>query len=120
MGGKKPVNCIPCAKRKVRCDRLQPCCHCKRRLHESCIYPDPNVDNSTTSNKMRIRQLEQHVRSLGGDPAKIDLDSPSEATVAREATEASGKTLGLVAHDEEVTFIETYVSDSFSYAESAS
>jgi hypothetical protein len=50
--------CRPCAKRKVRCDKLQPCSNCRRRTVDRCTYPP-----STPSD--RIRQLEGLVRELG-------------------------------------------------------
>lgn len=51
--------CRPCAKRKVRCDKLQPCSNCKRRnTVDRCTYAP-----STPSD--RIRQLEGLVRELG-------------------------------------------------------
>jgi hypothetical protein len=53
--------CRPCAKRKVRCDRLEPCSNCRRRKTDRCTYPA-----STPSN--RVRQLESLVRELGGNP----------------------------------------------------
>lgn len=57
----KRVSCIPCSKRKVRCDRQEPCAHCKRRKIENCTYPDE-------SPAARIKHLEALVRSLGRDP----------------------------------------------------
>ena len=53
--------CEPCAKRKVRCDKGDPCQNCKRRKTDQCIYPD-------TSPFERIKKLEALVKSLGGDP----------------------------------------------------
>jgi hypothetical protein len=53
--------CRPCAKRKVRCDRLEPCSNCRRRKTDRCTYPA-----STPSD--RVRQLEGLVRELGGNP----------------------------------------------------
>ena len=58
--------CEPCAKRKVRCDKGDPCQNCKRRKTDQCIYPD-------TSPFERIKKLEALVKSLGGDPDG-DLD----------------------------------------------
>ncbi|KAK9781353.1 hypothetical protein SCARD494_14126 [Seiridium cardinale] len=59
--------CEPCAKRKVRCDREEPCSNCKRRKQDRCSYAElPPVD--------RIRKLEDLVRSLGGSPE--DADAP--------------------------------------------
>lgn len=53
--------CEPCAKRKVRCDRQEPCSNCKRRKKDRCTYP-------SVSPADRIRRLEALVRRLGGDP----------------------------------------------------
>lgn len=53
--------CEPCAKRKVRCDKGDPCQNCKRRKIDQCVYPE-------TSPFERIKKLEALVKSLGGDP----------------------------------------------------
>jgi hypothetical protein len=63
--------CRPCAKRKVRCDRLEPCSNCKRRKTDRCTYPA-----STPTD--RIRQLESLVRELGGNPSNGQSTSPAE------------------------------------------
>ncbi|KAI1849973.1 hypothetical protein JX266_004352 [Neoarthrinium moseri] len=74
--------CEPCAKRKVRCDREDPCSNCKRRKQDRCSYPEPSpVD--------RIRKLEDLVRSLGGNPDEdvapggrpFGVASPNSVTV---------------------------------------
>jgi hypothetical protein len=63
--------CEPCAKRKVRCDRAEPpCSNCKRRKNDRCIYPE-------LSPFERIKKLEDIVRSLGGDPASENCESPT-------------------------------------------
>lgn len=72
--GKKSVSCIPCAKRKVKCDKVQPCCHCKRRRQETCVFPEssgPSNDFLRGKNE-RIKKLEQYIRSLGADPKYAD------------------------------------------------
>ncbi|MCJ1379801.1 hypothetical protein MMC17_002904 [Xylographa soralifera] len=51
--------CQPCVKRKVRCDRNEPCSNCKRRKQDQCVYPE-------LSPTERIKQLEALVRSLRG------------------------------------------------------
>lgn len=53
--------CEPCSRRKVRCDKQQPCSNCKRRKQDRCTYPEAQPID-------RIKQLESLVRSLGGDP----------------------------------------------------
>lgn len=55
--------CEPCAKRKVRCDREEPCSNCKRRKQDRCVYPELSPAD-------RIKELETLVRTLGGDPTK--------------------------------------------------
>ena len=60
--------CEPCAKRKVRCDKGDPCSNCKRRKKDHCIYPE-------TSPSDRIKRLESLVRSLGGDPESEAQDT---------------------------------------------
>ena len=69
------MNCIACAKRKVRCDRKDPCVHCKRRK-EPCQYPEPFTSprqaRSVASDlDTRLKKLEQYVRDLGGDPESM-------------------------------------------------
>lgn len=97
--GKKPVNCIPCAKRKVKCDKEQPCGHCKRRKGDICEYPDPNTgfgragSAEVQASASRIEKLEQYVRRLGGDPSAIgddeDGDDGSEDRSKRRKIDAS-------------------------------
>lgn len=53
--------CEPCSRRKVRCDKQQPCSNCKRRKQDQCIYPEAAPID-------RIKRLESLVKSLGGDP----------------------------------------------------
>lgn len=56
--------CVPCAKRKVRCDREEPCSNCQKK-QQGCVYPDDHSNE-------RIKQLEALVRRLGGDPEHPD------------------------------------------------
>ena len=74
--------CRPCAKRKVRCNRLEPCSNCKRRKTDRCTYPA-----STPTD--RIRQLESLVRELGGNPSKGQPTSPAE-NAPRVETQLAG------------------------------
>lgn len=126
--GKKPVNCTSCAKRKVRCDRLEPCGHCKRRKEGICEYRVPRAidpDNRPENVSWRIERLEGYIRSLGGDPHLVEQDVAScEASVwkpstygpsPRHTTHIKGTEgphdtkSGLVEHDEQVTYIEAFV-----------
>lgn len=71
----KTQACEPCAKRKVRCDKGEPCSNCKRRKQDSCTY-------SEASPADRIRRLEAFVRNLGGDPNNPFVDALSDAASA--------------------------------------
>lgn len=83
--------CEPCSRRKVRCDKQQPCSNCKRRKQDQCTYPEAQPIN-------RIKRLESLVRSLGGDPndensrpskrARTEPAPVQDALDARDTTEA--------------------------------
>ncbi|KAI5196002.1 hypothetical protein E4T39_07980 [Aureobasidium subglaciale] len=64
--------CEPCARRKVRCDKQQPCSNCKRRKQDQCTYPEAAPAD-------RIKQLESLVKSLGGDPNDDESRTPKRA-----------------------------------------
>lgn len=77
----KGHSCLTCTRRKVRCDRDEPCSNCKRRKQDKCVYPD-------TSPNDRIKRLEILVRSLGGDPedgAFASSTNPETSTPAVQA-----------------------------------
>lgn len=87
--GKKPVSCTPCAKRKVRCDKCQPCYHCKRRKGDACIYPVQQVggpDSRPDDSSRRIEKLEVYIRRLGGDPQLIEQIAESGEANTRESS----------------------------------
>ena len=70
----KTQACEPCAKRKVRCDREEPCSNCKRRKQDHCNYPDVSPFD-------RIKSLEAEIRRLRGEPVNIDgqdVDAPTK------------------------------------------
>lgn len=77
------TSCLPCFKRKVKCDRQKPCAHCKRRKGDICEYPQVNGSYINEAPKQpsidtqagRIAELEQYIIRLGGDPQR--RDSPS-------------------------------------------
>ncbi|KAJ5306157.1 hypothetical protein N7508_005172 [Penicillium antarcticum] len=83
----RTVACMSCAKRKVRCDRQEPCSHCKRRKKEDCTYPG-------TSPAVRVRHLEALVRRLGHSPdgeevASNDVPAEASSTQTRHRTRSS-------------------------------
>lgn len=137
--GKQPVNCVPCAKRKVRCDKRQPCGHCKRREEDVCVYPLQRANRAASrpdDYSQRIEKLETYIRRLGGDPQLTeqilesgevngkdpstcsptnvgDTDSsfrPKENIPPTTSTKGLiGRLPGLVELDEQVTYIQAYV-----------
>ncbi|KAK8036214.1 Zn2/Cys6 DNA-binding protein [Apiospora rasikravindrae] len=134
--GKAPISCTPCAKRKVRCDRLQPCCHCKRRPQDNCVYPEQAAGSTpgrvSEDVSGRIEKLERYIRSLGGDPEEVGRtdtravedprgsrrgDAPSSGSQPKlNSIPFHPKTSGLVEHNEEVTYIESPMWYSWSGA----
>ena len=63
--------CVPCAKRKVKCDRQEPCANCRRRKTDVCTYLEVSANE-------RIKKLEALVRNLGGDPDGTDQHAGSQ------------------------------------------
>lgn len=87
--GKKPVSCTPCAKRKVRCDKCQPCSHCKRRKGDVCVYPVQRAngpDSRPEDYSQRMEKLEIYIRRLGGDPQLIEQVFESGEAVQESST----------------------------------
>ena len=90
------------------------------------------VPNARQQDARRIEDLESYIRSLGGDPNQVDQpvdgrtrqagdtaeptqrnESGSSSgrirSIPRTTNAPSGQISSLVTHDEEVTYIETYV-----------
>jgi len=65
-----PRSCITCRRRKVKCDKKQPCAHCVR-AHIDCDFPSPGraprKPRKPQDSELieRIKKLEGMVRSLG-------------------------------------------------------
>lgn len=104
QSGKRPMNCLPCAKRKVRCDKRQPCCHCRRRSGDVCVYPGEGTiksDGRPEDYSQRIDKLEAYVRRLGGDPQLVgqiikDGENHLEQSGTRNASTGS-RGVGMIA-----------------------
>ena len=99
--GKKPVSCMPCAKRKVRCDKLQPCCHCKRRKQDTCLYPEFGGinDQHIREQAVRIERLEEYVRVLGGNPNKSSVRAQLERTQVNKPQEQVSPVISRLTKD---------------------
>ncbi|KAL9054490.1 MAG: hypothetical protein Q9162_004136 [Coniocarpon cinnabarinum] len=94
----RTVNCLQCAKRKVRCDRAEPCSHCRRRK-EDCTYPPPYVAPKNWAFKQwnspaleeRVGKLEDYIRSLGVDPNRAVDPSQGVSTHGGSTTGSEGQ-----------------------------
>jgi hypothetical protein len=87
--GKKPISCMPCAKRKVRCDKGQPCSNCRRRRGDICTYPGQHLsagDGHSEKNLQYIQKLKSHIRSLGGDPNSAEQNFKYSHSGTQEAS----------------------------------
>ena len=118
----------------MRCDRQQPCGHCKRRKRV-CVYRANAPNARPRNNTQHVERLKDCIRRLGGDPELTEqstesgeantegsstygptLGARSVVAVAfpgrsedREETEGPvAQNSGLVEHDEQVTYIESY------------
>jgi hypothetical protein len=86
------LSCVPCAKRKVRCDRSQPCSHCRRRGRDVCEYPlaigasrmNPQSFLLNRMQSERIERLEQYIRSIGRDPDEVAQSTNSTLKTSNE------------------------------------
>ncbi|KAB8342972.1 hypothetical protein FH972_022567 [Carpinus fangiana] len=88
--GMRGYACVPCAKRKVRCDRLEPCTNCRKRSGDQCTYLAPLPRRrgprgaAEAATLDRLSKLEDMVRDMGGDP-QIALPKPSPVPPSRRA-----------------------------------
>ncbi|KAI0843610.1 hypothetical protein F5Y06DRAFT_284057 [Hypoxylon sp. FL0890] len=92
---KPQLSCNPCRRRKVKCDRQQPCRTCSLRgLTVYCIYPDatsrPSDREPHTTVQNRIRELESlvHVlmqRAAPKNSSNVTNQIPADTSVSRAA-----------------------------------
>ncbi|KAI0901360.1 fungal-specific transcription factor domain-containing protein [Annulohypoxylon nitens] len=89
---KPQLSCNPCRRRKVKCDRQQPCRTCSMRgLAMACTYPDaasrPSDREPVTTVQNRIRELESLVHVLmqkaaPKNPSNVTSGPPPETSVS--------------------------------------
>lgn len=83
-------SCVACKRRKIKCDRGQPCSYCTR-IHVHCVYPDPTQDggkqpeNDVLSTLKRVetslQRLESHVLNSATLKGSESARSPVHADV---------------------------------------
>jgi hypothetical protein len=54
------TSCLECRRRKLKCEKKQPCHNCKRFLRE-CVYLSPNLDEAS---QQRLTEIKEQVGSL--------------------------------------------------------
>lgn len=92
--GLNPRSCVTCRRRKVKCDKKQPCSNCARAKIE-CIFPGPGraprKSRKPADGELmeRLRRLEGVVRGLNAQVEEHEL-----ADAEREKRSASACPLG--------------------------
>src|SRR5450432_1296230 len=53
---KKTISCAQCRRRKLKCDRVKPCCGTCSRLQHQCVYPEGRM--KSTTKRRNVKDLE--------------------------------------------------------------
>ncbi|KAK4233822.1 hypothetical protein C8A03DRAFT_19171 [Achaetomium macrosporum] len=70
------TSCLECRRRKLKCEKKQPCHNCKRFLRE-CVYLGPNLDEAS---QQRLTEIKEQVGSL---ERQLERDVAKGATARR-------------------------------------
>lgn len=106
--GFNPRSCVTCRRRKVKCDKKQPCSNCVR-AHIECVFPSPGraprkARKPPDGELMeRLRKLEGVVQSLGAqvdddlvdtpEAGKVDDPVPSKLSNGNRTNSGSGHSI---------------------------
>ena len=77
--GQQPHSCVLCSRRKVRCDRRDPCSNCTKARAE-CIFRTPAPPrrrkrrSPETTLHARLRRYEQMLEARGVDMESLDAE----------------------------------------------
>ena len=94
-----PRSCVTCRKRKVRCDKTEPCTNCRKAGIE-CIFPSPGRAPRRSKKPpdaellARLKRLEGVVQKLGKGPDGEDLSPESGGDKSPEASKETSSTGG--------------------------
>lgn len=95
--GLNPRSCVTCRRRKVKCDKRNPCGNCVKQ-HIECVFPRPGRAPRKTKKPpdtellARLRRLEGVVQKLGrggaegGDDGALDTGSASAGPAGSSGT----------------------------------
>jgi len=78
--GANPRSCVTCRKRKVKCDKKQPCTNCAK-AHTECVFPfpgrAPRKPRKPQDGELaeRIRRLESMVQTMGTQATQAGAES---------------------------------------------
>ncbi|ETN46654.1 uncharacterized protein HMPREF1541_00840 [Cyphellophora europaea CBS 101466] len=93
-------SCVACRRRKIRCDRKQPCSYCTR-LKTGCSYPGESEEDSISPRRpqydqddlvARLEQVEKSLRLLREQ--QRDDDDRGGRSLGSESLQQLGTTLG--------------------------
>lgn len=88
----KPLSCVICRRRKLKCDRRDPCSRCLKSRVE-CIYPEPVRSRHQRKPELvliaRLKHYENLLRKNGIDPNIIDSDSCDDGVSVEDEAEKS-------------------------------
>lgn len=81
-----PRSCVTCRRRKVRCDKTQPCSNC-RRAQIDCIFPSPGraPRKARKLGEGRDKELLERLRRLEGVVQGLGVEVPTGQEEANEA-----------------------------------
>jgi hypothetical protein len=89
--GQKPIrrrmrmitSCLECRRRKLKCEKKNPCHNCKRFQRE-CVYLGPNLDEAS---QQRLTEIKEKVGSL---ERQLERDVAKGATARRSGSPGDG------------------------------
>jgi len=73
------TSCLECRRRKLKCEKKQPCLNCKRFQRE-CVYLGPNLDEAS---QQRLTEIKEKVGSL---ERQLERDVAKGATGRRSGS----------------------------------
>ena len=94
-----PRSCVTCRKRKVRCDKTEPCTNCRKAGIE-CIFPSPGRAPRRSKKPpdaellARLKRLEGVVQKLGKGPDGEDLSPEAGGEKSPEISKDTSSTNG--------------------------
>ncbi|ETS85230.1 hypothetical protein PFICI_03255 [Pestalotiopsis fici W106-1] len=100
--------CEPCAKRKVRCDKEEPCSNCKRRKQDHCSYAEPPATNGIRKPEHVARPFVSRLSdSTAISPGAHVAISPHQSQEAATPADKNSKDPVIVEQDGQQYYLES-------------